>query len=166
MWLVSTFLRCVTDIYEEGNDLLALFSGFISPTRYFIEGLTVSEYRCLPEQSGFTQTSAATNFPPEANSFALLDLAQNDSDVKEQSCSGWSWGALPAFLVGLTIRWIAAGAIHVSERSKQAKKPLSKSMKQEAAQKDLSIFKSTKMLVAVFFVVFTALFSLSSWTIL
>jgi hypothetical protein len=164
VWLVSTFLLPVADIYGD-NDLLALFSGFVAPTRYFIEGLTVAEYRCLPEQSGYTQTAAAINFPQELNSFALLGLAQNDSSVREQSCSGWYWGALPALLVGLTIRWVAAGAIHVSERSKQAKKPLLKEMKHEAGQNDLSIFKSTRMFVAVFFVVFAALFSLSSWTI-
>jgi hypothetical protein len=162
---VSTFLRSVADIYGD-NDLLALFSGFVSPTRYFIEGLAVAEHRCLPEQSGFTQTAAAINFPQELNSFALLGLAQNDPSVREQSCSGWYWGVLPALLVGLTIRWAAAGAIHVSERSKQAKKPLWKEMKQQAAQKGLSIFKSTSMFVAVFLVVFAALFSLSSWTIL
>jgi hypothetical protein len=164
VWLVSTFLLPVADIYGD-NDLLALFSGFVAPARYFIEGLTVAEYRCLPEQSGCTQTAAAINFPQELNSFALLGLAQNDSSVREQSCSGWYWGVLPALLVGLTIRWVAAGTIHVSERSKQAKKPLLKEMKHEAGQNDLSIFKSTRMFVAVFFVVFAALFSLSSWTI-
>jgi hypothetical protein len=154
---VSNFHHSFADIYED-NSVLALFVGFVSPTRYFIEA--------LPEQSGFTQTAIATNFPEELNSFALIGLAQNDPNVREQSCSGWYWGALPALLVGLTIRWAAAGAIHVSERSKQAKKPLWKEVKQQTAQKGLSIFKSTGMLVVVFVVVFTALFSLASWTIL
>jgi hypothetical protein len=164
-WLVSSSLRPLADIYGD-NDLLALFSGFVSPTRYFIEGLSVAEYRCLPEQSGFTQTASATNFPQELNSFALLGLAQNDSSAREQSCSGLYWGALPALLAGLTIRWVAAGAIHVSERSKQAKKPFLKEMKQQAVGENFSIFKSTRMYMAVFVVVFAALFSLSSWTIL
>jgi hypothetical protein len=163
--LVSTFHRSLADIYED-NSVLALFVGFVSPTRYFIEALTVAEFRCLPEQSGFTQTAIAINFPQELNSFALIGLAQNDPSVQEQSCSGWYWGALPALLVGLTIRWAAVGAIHVSERSKQAKKPLWTEIKQQTAQKGLSIFKSTGMLVVVFIFVLAALFSLASWTIL
>jgi hypothetical protein len=155
----------LADIYKD-NSVLALFVGFVSPTRYFIEGLTVAEFRCLPEQSGFTQTAIAINFPQPLNSFALIGLAQNDSNVREQSCSGWYWGALPALLVGLTIRWAAAGAIHVSERAKQAKKPLWKEIKQQAAQKGLSIFKSTGMAVVMFVFVLAALFSVASWSIL
>jgi hypothetical protein len=153
------------DIYED-NSVLALFVGFVSPTRYFIEGLTVAEFRCLPEQSGFTQTAIAINFPRELNSFALIGLAQNDSNVRQQSCSGWYWGVLPALLVGLTIRWAAAGAIHVSERPKQAKKPLWKEIKQQTTQKGLSVYKSTGMIVVVFVAVLAALFSLASWSIL
>jgi hypothetical protein len=69
-------------------------------------------------------------------------------------------------LVGLTIRFAAAGAIHVWGRSKQAKKPLWEEMKQDAAQKDRSVFKGTLMVVAIYSVVFVALFSVSSWSIL
>jgi hypothetical protein len=78
--LFSTFLRSLADIYE-GNPVLALFVGFVSPTRYFVEALTVAEFRCLPEQSGYTQTAIASNFPQELNSFALIGLAQNDPSV-------------------------------------------------------------------------------------
>src|SRR5210317_149932 len=33
---------------------LAVFSGFFSCTRFFVESLTVQERRCLPENTGFT----------------------------------------------------------------------------------------------------------------
>ena len=55
----------------------------------------------------------------------ILGLARNDFYVAtQQSFDGWTWGALPAFVVGLWVRWTAAGLIHVSDRPKQAKKPL------------------------------------------
>jgi hypothetical protein len=151
------------DIYN-GSSLLALFSSFASTTRFFIEGLTVAEHRCLPEQSGFTQTADAVNFPVELNSFGILGLAQNDGGVRVQSCSGWYWGVLPAFLVGLTIRVVAGSVIHVSDRSKQAKRTLWNEMQMQASQK--GIFKGINMAVAVFVLVIAALFSLATWAIL
>jgi hypothetical protein len=55
----------------------------------------------------------------------ILSLALNDFYVAtQQNFDGWTWGALPAFCVGLWIRWISVGLIHVSDRPKQAKKPL------------------------------------------
>jgi len=48
-------------------------------------------------------------------------MAQHDNDVVHRSCDGWYWSWWPAFLVGLTIRFLAAGALHVFDRSKQAK---------------------------------------------
>jgi len=40
------------DIYD--SIPVALFSGLFSPTRYFIEGMTVAESRCLPVSNYFS----------------------------------------------------------------------------------------------------------------
>lgn len=107
-------------------DALAVISGLFSPTRYFVESLSVAESRCLPVQSGFTDFGV--NFKGEAlqaASFHILGLGLNDfGNVTQRSCNGWFWGVLPAFFVGLWVRWVAAGMIHISDRSKQSKKPL------------------------------------------
>jgi len=144
------------DIYD-GNPALAVFSGFVSVTRYFIEGMTVQEQRCLPEQSGYTLSPAAVNFPLQLSSFALTNLAQNSNSVVQQSCNGWYWGVAPAILVGITIRFLAAGVIHVSDRSKQAKKPL---------QDQLKTQKRAVCMLVVFLFVFQVLFILACWLIL
>jgi hypothetical protein len=41
------------DIYQEGG-FKEVFAGWISLTRFFYEALAVGDYRCLPEQSGYT----------------------------------------------------------------------------------------------------------------
>ena len=115
-----------TDIYADGNTATALFSGFISPTRYFTEGIAAAEHRCLPEQIGFTTDPAiAVNFQMEFSSFHFVGLGLNDSNVWIQSCEGFYWGVFPALMVGFTVRFIAAGVIHITNRSQQVKKPLS-----------------------------------------
>jgi hypothetical protein len=113
-------------IYEE--DFIAILSGFLSPTRFFVESLAVAEWRCLPSQSGFTVSQDAVNFPMTYSSTSFLHLAQNDPNVVERTFQGWYWGVLPAFMVGLTIRVLAGGLIHVSDRSKQAKRSLSREL--------------------------------------
>jgi len=146
---------CTSDIYSNG--FTALFCGFFSPTRYFIESLAVAEHRALPEQSGFTQRDAPS-FPLESNSFALLSLAQNDADnVNQQSTSGWYWGVWPALFVGLTVRVAAFGAIHVSGRSQQAKRPL----REELASSDRA-----KIVLVCYSVVLIVFFSIACATIL
>jgi uncharacterized membrane protein YidH (DUF202 family) len=62
------------------------------------------------------------------SSTSFLHLAQNDPNVVERTFQGWYWGVLPAFMVGLTIRVLAGGLIHVSDRSKQAKRSLSREL--------------------------------------
>lgn len=109
-------------IYEQ--DSIAILSGFLSPTRFFVESLAVAEWRCLPSQSGFTVLQDAINFPISYSSFSLLHLAENDPNVVERTFNGWYWGVLPAFVVGLTICVLAGGVIHVSDRSKQANRSL------------------------------------------
>eukprot|EP00588_Corethron_pennatum_P019915 CAMPEP_0194313112 /NCGR_PEP_ID=MMETSP0171-20130528/10006_1 /TAXON_ID=218684 /ORGANISM="Corethron pennatum, Strain L29A3" /LENGTH=1166 /DNA_ID=CAMNT_0039067921 /DNA_START=59 /DNA_END=3560 /DNA_ORIENTATION=+ len=54
-------------IYE--SSFLNFISGFFAPARYFMESLLVSEFKCLPDQTGFTQTQEATDFPQEFQSF-------------------------------------------------------------------------------------------------
>jgi len=125
-FFVSYVCSTISDIYS--SKATAVFCGLFSPTRYFIESLAVAEHRALPEQSGFTQQDAP-NFPLESDSFALLSLAQNDDDVNQRSYSGWYWGFLPALFVGLTVRIVAFGTIHVSGRSQQAKRPLREVLK-------------------------------------
>ena len=139
---------------------MAIFSGFTSVTRYFIEGLAVQEQRCLPSQSGFTIDPTSVNFPLQLNSFSLVQLAQNSRSVVQRSCYGWYWGVLPALFVGITIRFLAGGVIHISDRSKQAKKPL---------WNDLMEPKEgirTKKVLGIYLLVLLLLFILSCWLIL
>ena len=161
-----TVICFFSDIYKEGNSGLALFSGFVAPTRYFIEGLTVSELRCLPEQSGFTVVPESSPFLAESFSFAFAGLAQNDLGVGNHSCSGWYWGVLPAFLVGLAVRLLASGIIHASGRSMQAKRPLQEVLRHELESKQVTVLKSTWLPLTVFLAVFISLFGLSAWAIL
>jgi hypothetical protein len=105
------------DIYEGGNSATALFSGFTSVTRFFIEGITVQEQRCLPAQSGFTVEPTSTSFPVDlVGSFHLVGLAQNDLSVIQQSFNGWYWGVPSCFMVGLSLRVLAGGVLHISDR--------------------------------------------------
>ena len=124
---------------------MALFSGFFSVTRYFVEAMVVHEQRCLPQQSGFTIHDLTATLPLQIGSFSLLQLAQNDESVVQRSCAGWYWSFWPAFLAGLTIRFLAGGAIHVSNRSKQARVSLTDELKakpllKNPAFRDLCIF--------------------------
>ena len=119
--LSSFFCLTFTGLYDEENPLLAIFSSFVSVTRYFIESMVVQDARCLPQQTGYTIHDLTTTLPPQVNSFALIPVAQHDRSVVHRSCDGWYWSFWPALFVGLTIRFLAAGALHVCDRSKQAK---------------------------------------------
>lgn len=149
-----------SDIYAK--PYLGLFCGFFSPTRYFTEGLAVSEYRCLPPQSGFTQVNAP-NFPPDKTTFAILGLAENDSSVDERSCDGWFWYVLPSLMVGLSIRFLAGGLLHVVGRSQQAKQSLLKEMASEFKSRGL---KTTFLCFVCYIILLLGLLTVSSWLIL
>ncbi len=151
-----------TDIYEEGNEGMALFSGIMSVTRFFIEGMTVQEQRCLPVQSGFTVEPTSVNFPVDlVGSFHLTGLAQNDLSVVQRSCNGWYGGVLPAFLVGTLIRVFAFGILHVSDRSRQNKRSLLIDLKKRPLSGNMTL-----SVVVRFVVLVLVLFALTSWVIL
>ena len=123
--------------------------------------MVVQDARCLPQQSGYTVHALTVTLPPEVNAFALIDLAQNDNGVVQRSCDGWYWSFWPAILVGLTIRFAAAGALHVCNRSKQAKHSMMDELR--AVQ---PMYKNPILWwVGFFMAFFVLLFSLSVWLI-
>jgi hypothetical protein len=109
-------------IYEGG--MTEHISGWLSPTRYFFEGLTVGEYRCLPAQSGWTVDDESVNFDRTYTLMHSFGFAGHDPNATQQSCNGWYWGVLPSLFVGLTVRYVAFLAMHACSRSQQTKKSL------------------------------------------
>eukprot|EP00980_Cylindrotheca_fusiformis_P018928 scaffold6322_cov59-Cylindrotheca_fusiformis.AAC.24 len=111
-------------IYEGG--IVEHLSAWLSPTRFFVEGLTVSEHRCLPEQSGWTVSDASVNFDRQDTLmyYGRFSYAIHDPNATRESCDGFYWGVLPSVFVGLTVRCAAFIALHVFNRAKQTKKPL------------------------------------------
>jgi len=97
------------DIYSKLY--LEILSGFLAPTRYFIETFVVSDFKCLPVQTGFTSFNS-TRFPAENKSFFKNHLGQRDPNVGNHSCNGWYWGFLPSFFLGLSIRILAMVLMH------------------------------------------------------
>mmetsp|Transcript_15252 Transcript_15252/g.18569 ORF Transcript_15252/g.18569 Transcript_15252/m.18569 type:complete len:1068 (+) Transcript_15252:124-3327(+) len=143
--------------YEElyNNRGTEIFSAFVSPARFFIEAMMVSEFKCLPQQSGFTSNASnAQDFPAELSSFALLNLGSNDNEITDVSCGGWWWFVLPSFLVGLTIRFVAFGTLHISDRGQQAK--LSVMSEFTGKNKNISFMISCAAMMAIIAVLFIA----------
>ena len=151
----------VSELYD--NVALQLLFGFVSVTRWFIEALTVTEQRCLPEQSGYTLRDNAFNFPMEFNSLNLISLAQNDIDnATEQSCNGWYAYVLPCLMAGLTIRFATAGVIHIAGRSQQCKKPLL----QEARSRKGAAFCWYVFGLCTYWIILGGLAGVTGWFIL
>ena len=148
------------DIYQ--SDGMAVFSGIMSVTRYFIEGMTVQELRNMPEQSGFTVQSSSVMFPyDQVGTFFLTGYAQNDLSVLQRSGNGWYWGVLPAFMAGLLVRVLGLGALHASDRSRQNKKSLLFELRKEPLLSNRTFY------YIVAYVMMTAgVFALTVWTIL
>jgi hypothetical protein len=147
-------------LYNENKTAVALFSGYVSPTRYFVEGLTVHELRCLPIQSGFTVEPFAFSFPLNATVSTVANLGQNDRAVVQHTCNGWYWGVLPAVAVGVTVRFLAAGAIHAFYRSKQARKPFVSDLLQRPLAKNRDF-----LTFVTYMITFVCLFGFTSWFI-
>ena len=87
--------------------------------------------RSFPSQTGFTfDHETALNFNETSTTMNLLSLAQNDlHEATEQSCTGWYWGSIPFFLVGLTLRVCALALTHICDRGQQTKPSLLYEMK-------------------------------------
>ena len=115
--------------------------------------MIVQEQRCLPPQSGYTVTDLSVSFPMDLNSFSLTSLAGKDESVVQRSCDGWYWSFLPALAVGITVRYVAAGLIHVSGRGKQARKPLTEELRSKSFREN-----PVAQSVVIYFVGFFALF--------
>lgn len=144
------------DLYASAET--EIFSAFVSSPRFFIETMIVSEYQCLPVQSGFTVNAIdAPKFEMELNSFSLLGLGKNDNQISKLSCEGWWWFVLPSFMVGLTIRFVALGTLHITSRGKQAKQSLTK----EIMSKNIPFILSGIIMLAIIAV----LFAVTCWVI-
>lgn len=142
-------------IYEGG--FLPVFAGWVAPTRFFYEALTVGEYRCLPVQSGFTIPDSAENRQWNTSMMVNLGYAGNDPPATLRSCSGWYWSVVPAILIGITVRYMAILAMHGFGRAQQTKKPLLHMMKKD---------KKTMLNVIVFIIILAGLLCLTTWTFL
>jgi len=134
-------------IYEGG--FLQAFTGWMAPSRFFIEAIGVSEYRCYPEQSGFTAGDNSSNYRFENSTYAQSGLALHDPNVLIYSCDGWYWSVLPVILVGITLRFLALGAMYGFYRAQQTKKPLVVELKNS---------QKMRLKVIAFTVVFLILF--------
>ena len=125
-----TSLITLLDMYN--NKALLAIASIISPVRFFVEQMAVSEQRALPAQSGFTQKNDGNsiNFPKNLNAFNLIGSAQLDIDtVRWQSTGGWYWPILRAFMIGLSLRLLSFGFIHIFNRERQYKKSLTDELK-------------------------------------
>lgn len=107
------------------NRFMELFSGFISPTRFFTETAVVNEYRCMPPQTGWTLDPNAFISTVDETTMSVAGYARKDLEVAtELSYNGWYWSVLPALCVGLFVRVLGGAMIHVVDRAKQIKKPV------------------------------------------
>jgi len=96
-------------LYED--PLLNFISGFFSPPRYFIESLVISDFKILPEQTGFTTTTLMGDLPFN-NSFVYTGVGMLDKSLTVQSSYGWFWAWPIMLAVGITIRLYAYMSLH------------------------------------------------------
>jgi hypothetical protein len=149
------------NIYGDGGEAVAIFSGLMTVTRFFIEGMAVQELRCLPEQSGFTVDPTSVNFPIDSvGTFHLVGLGQNDLSVVQRSFHGWYWCVLPSFMVGLSVRVLALATLHVSDRSRQNKKSLMYELKKVPLFRNRTFYSMVACVLVV-----TSLFATSAWLV-
>ncbi len=111
---------------------LATISGFLAPSRYFVESLVVSELQCFPQQYGFTKSDMTSSLSPGENSggsndidsltitalsnFTVMDklhLAINDKEATLNSnCNGWYYHFPHYIMTGLVLRVATLIVIH------------------------------------------------------
>lgn len=126
--------------------------------RFFVEMGAVTESQCLPEQTGYTIGANATDFPLEYSTMALLGFGVNDlENATRQNCDGWYATVIPAVCVGLGMRLLGLGAIHVCGRSQQIKKSI---------WYDMSKNKQVKYCVILFTTCTLMFFAITSYLIL
>mmetsp|Transcript_17412 Transcript_17412/g.40037 ORF Transcript_17412/g.40037 Transcript_17412/m.40037 type:complete len:1463 (+) Transcript_17412:134-4522(+) len=111
------------ELYDSGG-FKEILAGWISPTRFFFEALTVGEYRCLPEQSGFTIERTSENRNSNNTMMSMMGYAGHDPSAIYRDCGGWYWSVGPVIFIGITVRYLAIGAMHICFRAQQGKKPL------------------------------------------
>lgn len=116
--------------------------------------MAVSEWRCLPQQSGFTIEPYAVNFPMADSAFSFVGVAGHDLTVTERSCSGWYWCVPAVIFVGLAVRFGAFGAMHGFYRAEQTKKPLLKVIGRE---------RKTLLMVIIYFLILAGLMAAGSY---
>ena len=156
------------------NNAIAVFAGFVSPMRFFVEGIAVSAAKCLPVQSGFPADVNAFNRTEFESSYPYsmpkTYMGRTDQDGSETfGCNGWYWWVGAAFAVGITIRIASVMAIHCAGRSKQGKNPF---LKEVAADfhgvmgRTRSIFQSFILRGILMFLVLAGFAVLSGWLIL
>jgi len=142
--MVTGFLLAVTNIFLGGGlppvefpfiyarPFVKLLAGLLAPGRYFLETFVASDYKCLPSQYGFTFGDDATSFPAGAESFNVTGIGESDENIALQNCGGWYGAYLPAIFVGIFLRVLAGGMIHVVDRNKQSKTELRLSLKDKS----------------------------------
>jgi hypothetical protein len=91
----------------------------------------------------------------EDTTWSKIGVAKHDvGNIIQKSCNGWYWSVLPIIGLGLTVRFVALGAMHAFYRSLQTKKSLLSVMK-----KDRRAFRD----VILYVVVLCFLFGVSTW---
>jgi hypothetical protein len=137
------------DIYQ--HYVKEFIAGWISPTRFFFEALVVGENRCMPEQSGFTIGNSSLARLSDSTVIRRMGYAAHDLNAVRFSCNGWYWSIIPVICVGITVRYLAIGAMHACFRAQQAKKPLTYVLKRDCSVVAITIlyFVGLMGLVAV-----------------
>lgn len=156
------------------NEALAIFSAYFSVLRFFVEGLSVSEAKCFPVQSGYTVAENAFNYAIFEEKYPyfyhLTYMAHTDMDrAIVQSCDGWFWWVPAAIVVGIVIRFLGVVAIHLSDRPKQGKKPVREEMVtdfKECRNGTKPLGQSFILKGFLVFILFVVLFAVSCWLIL
>ena len=156
------------------NEAFAIFSAYFSPLRFFVEGLAVSEAKCLPVQAGYTVAENAFNYPSFEEKYPYwLDptyMARTDMDnAVVQSCDGWFWWVPAAIVVGIVIRILGVVAIHLSDRPKQGKKSVTEEIVtdfKECRNGTKPLCQSFILMGFLVFILFAGLFAVSCWLIL
>jgi len=135
-------------IYEEAG-IKEFIAGWFSPTRFFYEAIMVGEFQCMPEQSGFTIESNSYGRLSSTTLIRIWGYAGHDVNAVRRSCNGWYWSVIPAIFIGITVRYLAFGAMHACFRAQQAKKPLIYAMKKDRSVAAVTILYLLGLVVLV-----------------